>query len=629
MLLRAFCGLVAAYFLFPDGTRAQDQSNKSTFFLPQNPVAAAYVLGRLSDQELIDAPRSEFVYVALLQRPGLAQKYRLEALDGLSRLRHSNWVAELLRCLAELDKKGEGSSGVMLELSPLLMASTATDLVAQRGALEELAGQSQLPLTRQIAYAALLTALGSLDPLWDNAAPAHLSDLILAIPLLPESARPTGAYTRIAPLLAQTNAPDVLRAAMSAVAAVPGHEAAAFAKLAKLIETRVETPTAIASVARIPRRAWPQAEIEPLASSLVEYLQNTAPAERTKSEFTRALQLANDLASHLPKERALALRATLRGLGPALFVLHAVYEQMRFDTRLLVVEPAQPVAITLENNDAMPHNLAILSPGALEEIGLAAEKMAAEPDAEGRLYVPASPKVLYATKLVAPGRNVQLAFAAPSEPGEYPFVCTFPGHWRRMTGTLAVTTNVEAYLANAARSAEPPITEWKLADLAPDLPKLSLGRDLQTGADFFTKLACIQCHRLGDRGYAYGPDLTDVFLRYTNDAANVLEQILDPSKIITERYRPIEFQLKSSEPVTGMILKEDNEKVTVQTGPADSLIQTLHKAEIRQRQPQKSSPMPLGLLNTLSKQQILDLLAYIQAGGKLPEHHPPTASSQP
>ena len=50
-------------------------------------MAAAYVLGRLSDQELIAAPRSEFVYVALLQRKGLDSKYRLEALSGLAAIR--------------------------------------------------------------------------------------------------------------------------------------------------------------------------------------------------------------------------------------------------------------------------------------------------------------------------------------------------------------------------------------------------------------------------------------------------------------------------------------------------------------------------------------------------------------
>src|ERR1041384_1700723 len=82
-------------------------------FPPQNPVAAAYVLGRLSNQELIAAPRSEFVDVALLQRKGLDRKYRMEALEGLAKGRQTDTLTELLRAVVELDKKGEGSAEVL------------------------------------------------------------------------------------------------------------------------------------------------------------------------------------------------------------------------------------------------------------------------------------------------------------------------------------------------------------------------------------------------------------------------------------------------------------------------------------------------------------------------------------
>src|SRR5689334_152206 len=86
--------------------QAQDQTNENKFFLPRNPVAAAYILGRLSNQELIDAPRGEFVYVALLQRNGLDRKYRLEALDGLAKIHQTDRISELLQAIVALDKKG-------------------------------------------------------------------------------------------------------------------------------------------------------------------------------------------------------------------------------------------------------------------------------------------------------------------------------------------------------------------------------------------------------------------------------------------------------------------------------------------------------------------------------------------
>src|SRR6476620_10778237 len=79
--------------------RADEEPARKTFFLPKSPAAAAYVLGRLSNKELIEAPRSEFVFVALLQRRGLERKYRVEALDGLAKLRNTDPLTELLAAL--------------------------------------------------------------------------------------------------------------------------------------------------------------------------------------------------------------------------------------------------------------------------------------------------------------------------------------------------------------------------------------------------------------------------------------------------------------------------------------------------------------------------------------------------
>jgi putative heme-binding domain-containing protein len=246
--------------------------------------------------------------------------------------------------------------------------------------------------------------------------------------------------------------------------------------------------------------------------------------------------------------------------------------------------------------------------------------MSAEPDTEGRLYIPVSPKVLHATKLAAPGQKIQLAFTAPAEPGDYPYVCTFPGHWRRMTGTMTVVKDVDAYLASHPQPEQQKLTEWKIADLVPELSQAAAGRDLQSGKALFTQLACVQCHKLGTEGYAFGPELVDVFTRYKGDRAAVLEQILEPSNIIDDRYRNFSFDLKDGESVSGLVLKDDPQTVTIQSGPADSLIQTLKKSDVQRRSPSNSSLMPVGLLNSLTKEQIYDLLAYIESGGANAPH---------
>jgi putative heme-binding domain-containing protein len=602
---------------------AQESSSTNPFFLPQNPLAAAYVLGRLSNQELSAAPRSEFVYVALLERKGLNQKYRVEALEGLSKIRHTDPLSELVRGLVELDKQGEEASEPIRDLSQVLFRFKPEELAAKRSFLEKLTAESELPLTRQIGFAAAVTAEQSFEVLWNGAAantPRQLVDLLLAVPLVPSAWLRSGLYARIDELARTADSGEVKRAAMTALVAVPGHDAESFKTLAGIFQSGPEPEAAIASLLRIPQQAWPKELIPSLATNLMAYLEKIPTGDRTGPTFANALQLATEAATLLPNQSARALARVLRGLGPAVFVLHAIYEQMRFDKQLLVVEPAKPVAITLQNDDAMPHNLAILTPGSLEQIGQAAEKMSAEPDAEGRLYIPVSPKVLHATKLVPAGQMTQLAFIAPAEPGQYPFVCTFPGHWRRMAGTLAVAQDVDAYLATHAAAVQLKITDWKLADLLPELSQAGSALDLIEGKELFTRLACVQCHKLGEHGYAYGPDLTDVFARYKNDRANVLLQILEPAKVIDDRYRNFNFELKAGDSVLGMVMREDGETITVQTGPADSLIQVLKKSDVLKRSPQSSSPMPLGLLNALSKDQILDLLAYVESGGRIPEH---------
>src|SRR5438094_8893239 len=84
--------LLTALGLVPSPARAADEPPIKALVLPKSPRAAAYVLGRLSNKELVEAPRSEFVYVALLERKGIDRRYRFEALEGLAKLRNSNPV---------------------------------------------------------------------------------------------------------------------------------------------------------------------------------------------------------------------------------------------------------------------------------------------------------------------------------------------------------------------------------------------------------------------------------------------------------------------------------------------------------------------------------------------------------
>ncbi len=196
--------------------------------------------------------------------------------------------------------------------------------------------------------------------------------------------------------------------------------------------------------------------------------------------------------------------------------LGTVTDRMLFDVERLVARAGRPVEVVLENSDIMPHNFVVTRPGALEEVGVLAESTATQPGAADRQYVPASDKILVASRLLAPREVQRLAFNAPSEPGVYPFVCTYPGHWRRMYGAFYVVADLDAYLADPQGylSAHPlpikdellksnrPRKEWTVDDLASSVEGLNGGRSFGNGKQMFAVASCVACHNLGGVGEA-------------------------------------------------------------------------------------------------------------------------------
>jgi putative membrane-bound dehydrogenase-like protein len=126
------------------------------------------------------------------------------------------------------------------------------------------------------------------------------------------------------------------------------------------------------------------------------------------------------------------------GIGATLVKLKVIKNEMKYDLKTFTVEAGKPVEIIFENPDFMQHNLVIAQIGSLEKVGEAANKLAADPKGAEKQYVPDIPEVLFATKLVNPQQTVSLKFTAPAKPGDYPFICTFPGHWSIMNGVMKV-----------------------------------------------------------------------------------------------------------------------------------------------------------------------------------------------
>jgi azurin len=118
--------------------------------------------------------------------------------------------------------------------------------------------------------------------------------------------------------------------------------------------------------------------------------------------------------------------------------IKVIKNEMKYDLKTFTVVAGKPVEIIFENPDFMQHNLIIAKRGTMEVVGAAADKLAADPRGAEMNYIPDIPEVLFATKLVNPEQTVRLSFTAPTTTGDYPYVCTFPGHWSMMNGIMKV-----------------------------------------------------------------------------------------------------------------------------------------------------------------------------------------------
>ncbi len=109
---------------------------------------------------------------------------------------------------------------------------------------------------------------------------------------------------------------------------------------------------------------------------------------------------------------------------------------LRFNTTMLEADAGATVAFRFDNNDDMLHNLVITAPERADVVVEAALNMGIR--GQQMSFIPDSDDVLYHSALLQPETEETIYFKAPLQPGDYPFVCTFPGHGATMRGILRV-----------------------------------------------------------------------------------------------------------------------------------------------------------------------------------------------
>ena len=111
---------------------------------------------------------------------------------------------------------------------------------------------------------------------------------------------------------------------------------------------------------------------------------------------------------------------------------------LQYVQRELHAKAGERLSLTFQNPDVVPHNWTLVRPGKLSAVGDLANKLIADPNGLARQYVPDTADVIVYTDMTNPTASFTIHFDAPKEPGKYPYLCTFPGHWMVMNGVLLV-----------------------------------------------------------------------------------------------------------------------------------------------------------------------------------------------
>lgn len=193
-------------------------------------------------------------------------------------------------------------------------------------------------------------------------------------------------------------------------------------------------------------------------------------------------------------------------------------------------------------------------------------------------------------------------------------VAQLPPQERATLGAL-VSAPIQPVDPYADLKARPLVKQWKLDDLLPIEDGSLEGRDLENGKTMFAVGQCYKCHRLDGEGGIVGPDLTAAGRRFS--AHDLLETLIDPSKEVSDQYQATIFQLDTGQTITGRVANLNGDTYMVQTDMLDpGRFTRINSNQIEEMKASTVSMMPTGLLDSMTKDDILDLMAYMRQTGE-------------
>ncbi len=600
------------------------QVKPPTVFLDKHPRVVAYQLGRLDDQRLLMVPRGTDdekyipVYEAIVSRPAMAAGIREEAFAALAELKKSSVAAQLLDTIPKLKPEDSETRRLIDVLTRTLLKRPQDELKTLQSAFEFAAAEDDSPV-RSVAFAALV-AIGRADLAHVTAESGQdaMVSMLNAVQILPSKKLKTEQRDFAIAAFENADSVDVKKAAIETLCKIPAEQADAFARLIQLVDDDELRIAACRALMQLPADVFQSDSSLVAANALVGFAESTQPANRTTDSFVDAMQLVDRLLTRVPTASARELRTRLREITVRVVKIGTVEEEMRYDVPYFVVEAGRPLQILLENHDLMPHNLVITQPGALKGVAMAG--LAAGPDGTGGLpYVPDSPNVIAATEMIASEQSARLTINAPTEPGEYPYVCTFPQHWYRMYGVMVVVEDLDAWNQNPTEPADPIgstrsfVQSWTMEDFDGEFDTNLRGRSADIGEKIFNEASCIGCHKVNGVGGAVGPDLTDTYVKWKSDHMAILREILEPSHKIDNKYSMQTILTADGKTVAGIVVSENEDTIAVMTNPEAKEPVIVLQDDIEFMKRSATSMMPKALMDQYTKDEILELMAYLMS----------------
>ncbi|RLT16852.1 MAG: hypothetical protein DWI26_03430 [Planctomycetota bacterium] len=177
-----------------------------------------------------------------------------------------------------------------------------------------------------------------------------------------------------------------------------------------------------------------------------------------------------------------------------------------------------------------------------------------------------------------------------------------------LTGPLPAPKDPLADLAPRSQ-----VKQWSVDELAEKFAAKKSGFNYERGKQMFAVAQCYKCHRFAGQGGIQGPDLTASSQRFS--IKDMLTAIIEPNKEISDQYEATVFQTEE-ETVIGRVANLNGDNLMVATNMLDpGNFINLKRSDIIDMKPSKASMMPSGLLDTLTEEEIFDLLVYLQSGG--------------